>query len=283
VDRAHEDSPRVLKSLMQDMRDNIHSVFDLENMVVEALTRDKALLCNMFIICGYQELAFIRNSGAYMGFIFGVVQMILWIFYDEPWTLPAIGFLVGSLTNWIALKIIFSPIDPVDLYCYSCQGLFLKRQAEVAGEYGRVVSKHVLNARNIIASIISGPTTDRLIEMVYKHVQTACDSFTGVPDSIINLAIGQEKYHLIKQQVCDRFIVALPQCMAQDDLLRIEKYTEQALGMEQLLKTKMTELSALDFERLLHPVFEEDEWKLVLLGGVLGIVVGIAQAYGLQQ
>jgi hypothetical protein len=27
----------------------------------------------------------------------------------------------------------------------------------------------------------------------------------------------------------------------------------------------------------LHPVFEEDEWKLVLVGGVLGIVLGVLQ------
>jgi len=28
---------------------------------------------------------------------------------------------------------------------------------------------------------------------------------------------------------------------------------------------------------LLHPVFEEDEWKLVLMGGVLGVIIGFAQ------
>ncbi len=29
--------------------------------------------------CGYQELIFIRNSGAYMGGIFGLIQMLIWI------------------------------------------------------------------------------------------------------------------------------------------------------------------------------------------------------------
>jgi len=190
---------------------------------------------------------------------------------------------VGALTNWVALKVIFEPVEPVDLKCYTCQGLFLKRQKEVAGEYGKVVAKHVLNAQNMIAYIISGPTTDRLIEMAHRHIQAACDSFTGVPDTVINMTIGTKKFNTIKEQVCERFITTLPKCMALEDLNRIQRYTEEALDMENLLREKMAALPSQEFERLLHPVFEADEWKLILLGGVLGVVVGICQAYGLQQ
>jgi uncharacterized membrane protein YheB (UPF0754 family) len=41
----------------------------------------------------------------------------------------------------------------------------------------------------------------------------------------------------------------------------------------------MIAMSSTDFEQLLHPVFQEDEWKLILLGGVLGVIVGGVQAY----
>ena len=37
-----------------------------------------------------------------------------------------------------------------------------------------------------------------------------------------------------------------------------------------------------EFENLLHPVFQEDEWILILLGGVLGAIVGLAQVYFLS-
>jgi len=37
------------------------------------------------------------------------------------------------------------------------------------------------------------------------------------------------------------------------------------------------------FEDLLHPVFKEDEWILILLGGVLGAVVGMAQVHFLSE
>ena len=37
-------------------------------------------------------------------------------------------------------------------------------------------------------------------------------------------------------------------------------------------------LPSAEFEGVLHPVFEEDEWKLIAVGGLLGMWVGIFQA-----
>ena len=39
----------------------------------------------------------------------------------------------------------------------------------------------------------------------------------------------------------------------------------------------MQGLSPLEFEGVLHPVFEEDELKLILVGGTLGAAVGVFQ------
>jgi fatty-acid desaturase len=51
------------------------------------------------------------SLGAYMGFMFGVLQMILWAFYSAGWVLPAFGFVVGAITNWLALKV--TPYHPI--------------------------------------------------------------------------------------------------------------------------------------------------------------------------
>lgn len=44
-------------------------------------------------------------------------------------------------------------------------------------------------------------------------------------------------------------------------------------------KQAMQALSSAEFEGVLHPVFEEDEWKLILVGGALGAAVGVFQLY----
>ena len=37
--------------------------------------------------------------------------------------------------------------------------------------------------------------------------------------------------------------------------------------------------SGKEFEGVLHPCFEEDEWILILVGGILGLFVGVAQLF----
>ena len=41
----------------------------------------------------------------------------------------------------------------------------------------------------------------------------------------------------------------------------------------------MTQMTSEEFEMLLHPAFQEDEWILILVGGVLGAIVGFGQAF----
>jgi hypothetical protein len=48
-------------------------------------------------VCGRAELAFLTNSGLWFGYLLGVFQMILWMFWDNPWTLTIGGAVVGYL------------------------------------------------------------------------------------------------------------------------------------------------------------------------------------------
>jgi len=274
VAKAHEDGPKTVAAIMADVKVNIANVFDLEEMVVAQLAEDKALLNNIFIRCGYQELCFIRNSGAYMGGLFGLIQMAVWIFYQGQWMLPVIGFIVGALTNWLALMMIFRPVNPVTICGILFHGLFLRRQREVAVEYGKIVATHVLTARNIITAMVTGTTTDRLFAIVQQHVQKACDDYAGLSKTMLRFTVGLKEYETGKREIGDMIIQIMP-----ESLRVLEAYTDAALRIEETLVEKMSGLPSAEFEALLHPVFEEDEWKLVLMGGVLGVMIGLLQIF----
>ena len=87
-----------------------------------------------------------------MGLIFGLMQMganMLWSgnYWFDHTMLPISGFVLGWITNWIALKLIFRPIDPVIVPCccgLKLQGLFLKRQREVSVEFAALITKKIL-------------------------------------------------------------------------------------------------------------------------------------------
>lgn len=276
--KAREDAPEVIAAMMSDVKSNIEKVFDLADMVVKTLLRDPDLLNHLFIECGYWELKFIRDCGGYMGAVFGIVQVILWIYWTEGWMLPTFGFVVGLLSNWIALKMIFEPVEPWPLFGgrIVLQGLFLKRQQEVSVAYGKVVAAKVLSSKNVIPAIITGPCSDKLFELIHRHVHGACDRFTGLSRPFVKLLKGADKYNKCKHMVGERLIASLS-----DTMRHVERHMDSAMDLDNLLREKMSSLPSKDFEDLLHPVFQEDEWKLVLMGGVLGIIVGMMQWYAL--
>ncbi|CAI5744176.1 unnamed protein product [Peronospora destructor] len=275
VEKVKEESPAHIEALMDEIRNNIEDVFDLEDMVVTNMCKDKQLLVNMFVTCGYSELAFIRNSGAYMGGIFGLMQMGIWFVYSDPIVVfPVVGLLVGTITNWLALKMIFEPVNPKRYCGITFHGLFLRRQNEVAEVYGNLVARDILNSRNIFEAILKGPYSDRLFELVYDNVQDAVNAATVTTQKIINFSIGAEMYANIKEDVTNHIVEIFPESLRQ-----IESYASVAMDLEVTLREKMKLLTSEQFERLLHPIFEEDEWKLVVMGGVLGVVIGVVQIF----
>ena len=94
------------------MQQHIDELLDLKDVVVTGMIKEKQLLVDLFQRCGKAELAFLVNSGFGFGCLLGVFQMLLWIFFELPWTLAAGGAVVGYLTNLIALKLIFEPVEP---------------------------------------------------------------------------------------------------------------------------------------------------------------------------
>ena len=86
--------------MIKDITNNIEEVFDLKEMVSNALENDKKLLVNVFEKCGRKEMIFIRNFGAVLGLFCGLGQMIATIYFGEDYwfgrlMLPISGFVLG--------------------------------------------------------------------------------------------------------------------------------------------------------------------------------------------
>ena len=87
------------------MQEHVDDVVDVKDLTVKYCVANKHLIVKIFQECGDKEFIFIRRSGFYFGFLFGLVQMAIWFVYDASWILPVAGFLVGWFTNYIALKV----------------------------------------------------------------------------------------------------------------------------------------------------------------------------------
>ena len=272
IDRVKKDVPGVIASVMEDIKGNIDEILDLKALVIRILMKDKHLLNRIFQEVGREEFKFFGVSGLYFGFMIGVVQMVLWILLKEPWILPVFGFLVGFISDWIALNILFEPKKPIPFGSYTIQGLFLKRQQKVAADYAKIIARDILTPQTIIGEMVAGPLSERVQKMVDERVREMVDSKASIVKPFVVMAVGAESFQRMKQDTSEMLMARLA-----DVIMHAETYVQTSLDIENVVGKKMQAMTPLEFEGLLRPVFKQEEWILIMTGAILGGLVGEGQ------
>ncbi|OUS28931.1 hypothetical protein A9Q99_10650 [Gammaproteobacteria bacterium 45_16_T64] len=272
--------PEMVETLLNDVGTNIDDLFDLEDMVVAKLTQNKELLNRIFQEAGTKEFSFIIQSGIYLGATFGVIQMVIWYFAPHWWILPLAGLFVGYFTNVIALKVIFEPLEPIKIGPFTIQGLFLKRQKEVAQVLCRITTQEVITINNILHAMLTGPKSERAKKIIQGHIRKSIDDTTswgvlGVGNPLTKAFMGTQNYIDLKVRAADLAIN-----IATEEMSHNQAFSDgQHEIIEKLLRERMESLSSSEFQEILRPAFKEDEWKLISVGAVLGLIAGFIQLF----
>jgi uncharacterized membrane protein YheB (UPF0754 family) len=193
--------PEVIKNLMEDLKINIDDILDLKSLAISALLEDKALINRIFLSVGNKEFKFIERSCFYFGFLFGIVQAIVFYLYNPWWVLVLFGVLVGFATNFLALHLIFRPLYPKKFLGITFQGIFLKRQETVAKEYAYIIKTQILTIERIFDFTLRGPKQDRFSDLSKYHTDKLIDAVVKKSSSLSKL-INIEKKNKIHKKYC---------------------------------------------------------------------------------
>ena len=254
-----------LVQLTKAMQANIEEIFSLRNCVVDQMMMDRAKLGELFRKCGQKELDFLTNSGLWFGFLLGLIQMTVALFWENPWSLSIGGGIVGLATNWLALKWIFEPVDPTRIGPFVLQGKFLRRQPEVAREFSKFFANNILTSDKLWTSVLTDPETSPAFGALFT------DHFSRFVKRVtrgLGFGLEPETLQLAANKAIDKLPAHVPV---------LYEYMDKKLALETTLRQRMEKMTSRQFERVLHPIFEEDELTLILAGAALGFAAGLVQ------
>lgn len=290
VDRIIETCPQ-LWAEFTDLLSHPTTGIDNEGMMVKVFTENKELLNAFFLTLGEKEFRFIEHCGAVMGFVCGVVQLVAFNNLSQMGRtifLPTSGFFLGIFSNWLAIQMVFRPTDPVPVrifgfHLFNIQGLFIKRQNDVCELYAKMVVENFLCFEKILEYLQTKDELWEKLKTVYLEHNTRVmkDTLGVVATWLAPLALGQEKFDVLEERMKTALVEGI--CDAKDIHKIAGRYVGKVTGLEKKNCLALQKMPPAKFEQLLHPVFQEDEWILVLLGGVLGVIVGLGQIYFLSN
>ena len=112
------------------------------------------------------------------------------------WLLPILGVVVGYVTNWVALWMIYEPAEPRQWGPFRVHGLFIRRQPEVADVYATIVADEILTVSEFGSELLSGPQSDRTRALIEDAMRPAIDRAVGPARRAVRVALGAGRVRL---------------------------------------------------------------------------------------
>lgn len=272
--RIEADIPHIVNNMVDDLKHNVEEIIDIKELVVTKLIESPEIINEIFLKSGEKEFPFVEHSGFIFGLLFGFPTMLIWMYLPEWWVLPLGGLVVGYLTNWLALKVIFEPKHPTKFMGLTLQGMFLKRQNEVSRVYSEIIEEKLVTSENILKTALYGSGSNQLLELIELHVNDAIDRYIAFAQPYLTLGVGSDTYYRMREMASRHIFENSEKYMPY-----AFEYIKKTLGIAEELSARMKKLSPEEFEGVLRPAYEADEWKLILTGSLLGMGAGFMQLY----
>ncbi len=275
--QVRAESRRIARDIFDRLQGVSDELLDLKQLVVKELSGDNTnKLVRLFQEIGARELKFIEYYGGVFGFMIGLAQVAVWNWMQVWWLMPIVGVVVGLVTNYLAIQMIFRPMEPTRYLFVTYQGMFPKRQLQISKDYARLAADEILTPKNLIRLVSEGEAGERIADIVVSTLSSELETLTARAQAMVppdSIDLTPEKLEEIKQVVVARLLAAIPDLQPE-----LEAYLERKLDVATTIQEKLSQLPKAEFERLLRGVFEEDEAILIAIGGVLGGAVGLLQA-----
>ncbi len=269
-DRVEAQLPEVVHEVTDRIGENIDQLLDVKLMVIDHIEARPELANRIFQEVGDKELRFIINFGFFFGFALGIPVVFIMHLLPMWWVLLVLGTLVGWATNWLAISMIFEPVQPRRILGrWTWQGLFLKRQKHAATAYADVIAEEIVTVRNIGEELMNGPRSDRTRTLIEQALRPALDRTAGQLRPLVRAAVGTREYDTIRDTMASEGVDYTMTPLMDEDFNR-----RQSEQIHELIATRMGELPPEDFSEMLRSAMREDEWLLILHGAVLGLLAG---------
>ena len=169
---------------------------------------------------------------------------------------PLVGSLLGFITNFIAIKLLFRPKKKT----LGIQGLLPKRKSEIAERAGEIINDYLVNSEEIRKKI----NKDKLYQAIERFIEKNKNTFWDIP--------------ILKKTVINILSSLLIDKDGYFNKRVIESFIDEGM-VSGIVKQKINEFDVTALESLMKKASAPEINFIILTGAVLGFIIGLAEAF----
>ena len=186
--------------------------------------------------------------------------------------LPILAALIGWITNYLAIKMLFHPHQPKKILGLTFQGVFPKRQAQIAEKLGDLVANELFSMQDVAQKIEDLSTQPEVLEEVGRRIEKTIRGKLISAFPMLSMFLSDEMI----EKVTNLFKGEL------EDFLRVSAQglaakMEDSVDIQGLVREKVQAFSSNKIEELLLSFMEQEFRFIEKIGAVLGFLIGCIQ------
>jgi uncharacterized membrane protein YheB (UPF0754 family) len=190
------------------------------------------------------------------------------------YTIPFISALIHWVTIWMALKLLFHPRKPVKILWFTLQGIFPKRQRQIAESLGSIVSKELLSFDDILITISNPENVKKILPLADAHIDDFLRNKLKKAMPVISMFIGDKTIRELKEVFMQELEELFPVIMN-----NYADHIKQDLDLEKIIVDKVSNFSSDKLEEILQQILTKEFRFVEVIGAALGFLIGLLQIF----
>lgn len=180
-----------------------------------------------------------------------------------------IGGFIGYITNKIAIKMLFRPVNPIKVGFVTIQGVFPKRKDQMAISLADTIEQELLS-KEVIMDKLLGPEKIEELKRVIKEL--LIERVTEMIPPMVRMFMGDDPKALIKRILDKEGDTIFSELI---DKLKDEGMSN--LNIREIVKERIDSLDFIEFERIIFGLMKKELRFVEIFGLFLGMMIGVLQ------
>jgi uncharacterized membrane protein YheB (UPF0754 family) len=184
-------------------------------------------------------------------------------------SLPVVSALIGWITNYIAVKMLFRPRHPWSIF--KIQGLLPKRQKELALKVAATVEGKLISLEDVMSKLDDKAVHGKIEPLVRDTI----DSFIQkklVQMPMIGMFLQGEMLEQIKEMLVAETLQAVPKMVGV-----VGDSLQENVSFKKIIQERIESFDLSVLEEIVYEISGNELRAIELLGGVLGFLIGLIQ------